>query len=112
MHEWLQLAFGALIVLAVFFTIHRHGRGNPESTGRLGKRVAELEKATERQAEKIDGIDEALERLSETTATRRDIETLRAEIAGDRAVSERTWHAVDRLQNFLIESALNRRKDG
>ncbi|WP_448660318.1 hypothetical protein ACPVPU_07350 [Sphingomonas sp. CJ99] len=42
MHDWLQLAIGAVILAAVLWAVRQHGSANPESTGKLSRQVARI----------------------------------------------------------------------
>ena len=45
--------------------------------------------------------------IADDMVTRADIDALRKEIAGDRSLAERTWHAVSRLESFFIERGIH-----
>lgn len=107
MSDYLQLAIAGVIVAMVFYAVWRNGRANPETTGRLARRMAKMEATVSAQGEKIQGVEESVDRLARSTATTGDITGLRAEIAADREINERTWGAVSRLQDFFIDKAIN-----
>lgn len=109
MHDWLQYAIAALIVFAVFYSVHRHGRGNPESTGRLARKVTKLEETLYQQGSKIEAVEVSVDRLATETATKTDIARIEQKIDGDRNINERTWSAVSRLQDFFIERGIGGR---
>lgn len=107
MNDKLQLLVAAVIVGLVLYSFFRHGRSNPENTGKLAKRMGEIEKTIGRQDERMRAMEGSIERLTQSTATSDDIAGLREMIAGDRAINDRTWAAVSRLQDFFVDKAIN-----
>lgn len=110
MNDYLQLAIAGVIVVAVFFTVWRHGRNNPESTGQLARRMRQIEETCAGIDPRIVTLEQSIERLTASTATSEDIAGLRQMIADDRAVNDRTWAAVSRIQDFFIERGIGARK--
>ena len=115
--DYLLLAF---ILIGIGVSIFRSGAANPVSTGKLSRRLSAVESQQQEQAQQIQQLDERIEKgltrlegsvsdVRSEMATRSDLVTLQRTIEGERALAERTWHAIDRLQNYLIESGLGRR---
>ncbi len=107
MNDYLQLAIAGLIVAAVLFSVWKHGRNNPESTGRIARRLTKLEETVSSQGQRISGVEESVDRLREETATRGDVEAVRVAVERDRDINERTWNAVSRIQDFFIDKAIS-----
>ncbi len=114
MNDYLQLAIGVMIMGLVLWSAYRHGTSNPESTGRLSRKFGELDKkltamaahSAERDSRYVE-LDAKVNGIADDMVTRADIDTLRKEIAGDRSLAERTWHAVNRLESFFIQRGIH-----
>lgn len=101
-----------IIVSVVLFAAHRMGQANPVGTGRLSKRLSAVEVKVAEQGEKLDSLDRVMNTLASSAAdTARSMDAMRLELSADRGLTERTWSAVDRLQNYFIEDAFKRRAD-
>ncbi len=99
-----------VIVAVVLFAAHRMGQVNPVGTGKLAKRLGAVELKVAELGEKTDNLDRVMTTLADSTAaTARSMDAMRVELAADRGLTERTWSAVDRLQNYFIQDAFNRR---
>lgn len=99
-----ELAIIALILGGIFLA-WRAGQANPEGTGRIAKRIGGL-----------DGRIKHVEAQLGQAATKTDlaklegeIDALREQMAGDRALAERTFASVQRIETFLIEKGLGGR---
>lgn len=100
----------AVIIAVVLYAAHRMGQVNPIGTGKLARRLSAVELKVAEQGEKLDGLERALGTLAVSSADMaRGVEAIRIELAGDRGLTERTWAAVDRLQNYFIEDAFRRK---
>jgi uncharacterized coiled-coil protein SlyX len=109
---YLDVIVTLLILAAVLWSAHRLGQANPVGTGRLARRMDQLELKVAEQGEKMAGVEQAVLLLSQTSSeTATAIQALRLETASDRGTTERTWEAVDRLQHFFIEEAFKRRAE-
>lgn len=113
----------ALILLGIGVSIFRSGAANPISTGRLSSRLSAVETQQQAQAQQIQALDERIENgltrlegsvddVRQAMATRADLAGLQRTMEGERALAERTWHAIDRLQQYLIENGLGRSRTG
>ncbi|MBV1917598.1 MAG: hypothetical protein KUG65_06010 [Sphingomonadaceae bacterium] len=107
MNDWFQLAIIAFIVVGLFVAIWKGGAANPEGTGRLGRKVTHLSGTVTGLSGRVGHVETELEELKAVAATAKDIETLRAEMAGDRDLAKRTWESVRRIEEHLIEKGLN-----
>ncbi|AJP73157.1 hypothetical protein TS85_17195 [Sphingomonas hengshuiensis] len=121
--------------MAVFVTVHRHGRGNPMGTGQLsrqiGKLFAEVQRlktsqgnaATKAELGVLAGEVRALEARAATSmeviALEGKVNTLRATLEGQlntvsaqvsdlKESSEVTRKGVEVIQNILMKGALDR----
>lgn len=113
MNDYLQISIGAMIIGIVLWSAWRHGASNPESTGRLARKFGELDKKLTAMAthsadrdKRYGELDAKVNGIADDMVTRADINALRSEIAGDRTLAERTWHAVNRLESFFIQRAI------
>ena len=108
--SYTDLIITLVIVGVVLFAAHRMGQANPVGTGRLSKRLSAVELKVAEQGAKLDSLEVVMGTLADSAAdTARGIDALRVEMAADRGLTERTWSAVDRLQNYFIEDAFKRR---
>lgn len=100
------------IVAIVLFAAHRMGQANPIGTGRLSKRLSAVELKVAEQGAKLDSMEGVMTTLASSAAeTARLMDAMRIELAADRGLTERTWAAVDRLQNYFIEQSFKQRID-
>lgn len=105
-----EIIITAFVVALVLFAMWRVGQLNPVGTGKLARRMNQLELRVAEQGQRMDGIERSVLLLAETSAsTSTSIEAMRVELAADRGLTERTWSAVDRLQNYFIEDSFKRR---
>ena len=122
MHSWLDYLVIAIILLGFGVVLYKGGAANPVGTGRLQRRVQQLAADVSSQGDKIEaletqvnvrvsGIEVQLRELSDRMALKADIDAVRRELAADKAISERTWHAVDRLQNYFIAFGVGRKEN-
>ncbi len=103
-----EIIVSVLIVVLILFATWRAGQVNPVGTGSLVRRITQLEVQVAEIDGRMDGIDKAVQQLVGTTdATNVAVAAMRLEMAGDRGVSERTWNAVARLQDYFIDQALD-----
>lgn len=108
--SYLEILITLAIVATVLFVAHRSGQANPTGTGRLSRRLSALETIVAGQGDKIESLDNAIVQLVENgVKTTELLQVVRIELASDRVSTERTWNAVDRLQNYFIESSFKRR---
>lgn len=84
-----QLAIIAVILLGIFIA-WRAGQANPESTGRLARRISKVESELNGKATTKD-----VARVSSK------VDALAAQIEGDRRLNERTYDAVRRIEDYL-----------
>ena len=105
--------FITLVVIGVvLFAAHRLGQANPIGTGKLARRLGAVELKVAELDGRLDNVDQALGTLAKSAAdTARGVEAIRIELAADRGLTERTWSAMDRLQNYFIEDAFERRRE-
>lgn len=104
-----EITITIFILALVLFAMWRVGQLNPVGTGRLARRMNQLEMRVAEQGVRMDGVEASVEKLAEVTAnTGISIGAMRIELAADRGLGERTWSAVDRLQNYFIEDSFKR----
>ena len=120
MSNWNEYLIAEVIGLGVLLAIWRGGQANPLSTGQISRRLGRLENAQVAQDEKINQLDEDLKQVKATMATGdalealqdtidKKFEVIRAEAQGDRALAQRTWNAIDRIQNYFVEFGIGRK---
>ncbi|RYY25225.1 MAG: hypothetical protein EOP62_14280 [Sphingomonadales bacterium] len=128
MSDYLQLAIAAAIVIAVFYSVHRHGRGNPEGTGALDRRMQKVEQtlkgcatrgSLDLLAEQVRNLEAHAASSGEVAAIEGKINLARAEIQGVRdlmserisgvaASAKRTEEGVQRIEKFFLEAGMQR----
>lgn len=105
-----EIIISAFVVALVLFAMWRVGQLNPVGTGNLSRRMDQLERRLGEQGVKVSEIERSVVLLADSSAeTSRSLSAMRVELAADRGLTERTWSAVDRLQNFFIEDSFKRR---
>lgn len=104
----------ALILLATWLA----GRANPVGTGKLVRRIDQLEVEVKNLDGRMDGLGDAVTHLTEdltaaAAVTRQKLETMQLEAAGDRALLQRTSYVIFRIQDHFMDSAVEQsfRKD-
>lgn len=108
--SYIDILITLVIVAAVLFAAHRLGQANPVGTGRLSRRLTEVEAKVSEQGNKLDRLEGVVATLADSTADiSRELSAVRMELAGDRGLAERTWSAIDRIQNYFIEDAFRKR---
>lgn len=113
MSDWLEWAIIVFIVLSIGFIALRHGRANPENTGRIGRKVNDVASDVQALSGRLGFFEEELEELKRDAATVKDIarleeriQTVRAEMQGHHALSQQTNSSVTRIERLLIERGL------
>jgi uncharacterized protein YoxC len=113
-YSWIELAIMAFIFISLCVLVWRGGQANPESTGRVIKRVSKLESKMggfegelELLKERVTQLDEAVERMILKMATKEDLQHLRDLMENDAKMNEKTWNAVHRIENFFLEKGVN-----
>ena len=107
--SYIDIIITGVIVVAVLYAAHRLGQVNPIGTGKLARRLSAVELKVASLDERFDRQDEALTTLADSaTTTAQSVAAMRIELASDRGLTERTWSAVDRLQNYFIEQSFKR----
>lgn len=94
MSDVFQLAIIAFILLGVFIA-WRAGQANPEGTGRLARRIGNVEKELQAKATTED-----------VAAVKSDVAAVKAKVDAEHELNARTFAAVSRIESFLIEKAL------
>lgn len=115
-YSWTELAIMLFIIAGFAVVIWRGGQANPESTGRLGKRLtkveskmSEVETEMEHVRDRLTEFEATLARVSEKMVTRSDLDNIEKLMARDALASSKTWAAVERLESFFINKAINSR---
>lgn len=102
-----ELIVSGLIVALILVATWRAGQSNPVGTGKLARRLTDVESRVIEIDRRMGDVEDSIKLLADSTAaTTAAIGSIRLEMAGDRGLSERTWSAVDRLQHFFIDQAL------
>lgn len=94
MSDLFQLAIIAVILLGIFIA-WRAGQANPEGTGRLARRIGNVEKELQGKAT-----------AGDVAAVKSDIAAVKAKVDAEHELNKRTFAAVQRIESFLIEKAL------
>lgn len=126
MNDYLQLAIGALILGGVLFSIWLHGRGNPETTGTLGRqlrshatKLAEMEETLKGCATTaaLGVLSSEVRALEASAASSGEVlalaaklnglsDTINAKIDGVKAAADRTEAAVARIEDYFIRRGI------
>lgn len=104
-----------LVLLLVLFAMWRVGQLNPVGTGKLARRINQLELKVAEQGQRMDGIERSIITIAETvagtneavTGIEKGITALRVEVAGDRGLTQRTWEGVSRLEGYFIQRSFD-----
>lgn len=91
MNDLFQLAIIAVILLGIFVA-WRAGQANPEGTGRLARRIGNVEKELQGKASGA-----AVAELA------KEVAELKSEMIGDRRVNQMTYDAVRRLEDYFLK---------
>lgn len=110
-----ELAIILFILLGIGWVVWKGGAANPEGTGTLGRRVNGISNKVSALSTRIEHIESDIEEMKHGAATTKDIqrlegliETVRAEMAGDRKMSDRTQHSLDRIERLILEKGLGK----
>lgn len=117
-----ELAIILFILLGIGWVVWKGGAANPEGTGTLGRRVNGISNKVSALSTRIEHIESDIEEMKHDAATSKDVQRLeqlvatvraemgawRAEAAGDRKMSERTQHSVDRIERLILEKGLGK----
>ena len=104
-----EMIITACVVVLVLFAMWRVGQLNPVGTGRLARRINALEGKVAQQGERLDGFEKSIVTIAgDVGSMGREVAAMRMELAADRGLGERTWSAVDRLQDYFIGEAFKR----
>ena len=105
-----EIVITVVIIAIVLFTAWRGGQANPVGTGKIARRLTVLESTVAQQGTKVDALDKGLGEIAQLVKKNdENLGAIRIELAGDRGLTERTWAAVDRLQQFFIQDSFDRR---
>ena len=127
MSDTLQLMIAGVIVAAVFFAVWKHGRGNPETTGHLGRKLSRQEAAIASLEAKLEGcatrgamdlLAEQVRSLEAHSASSGEViavqthlngvaNELNAKIDGVRRTADRTDAAVSRIEGYFLQKGVN-----
>jgi len=110
MNSWLEVVIAGVIVLGILVAILRTGQANPQPTGRLMTRILKVEGDFEGIKHRVGEMEKTLEAMERQMATKEDIEHLEKLMERDAATSKKTWDAIQRLENFFLQDAINGRK--
>jgi len=112
--EWAIIGF---IIVSIGYHVWRGGAANPESTGKLGRRLAGLSIKVNQIDERVGHVEGKVDKIELDGATTKDIEaleaviderfkTMRAEMAGHQEMSKATNRNVQRIYDIMLERGL------
>ena len=104
---WFEWAIIAFIVFAIAFVVWKGGAANPMGTGRLSRKVGHLSGDVSNLSIRVGHVETELDELKNTAATKADIATVRAEIAGLTALVNRSASGIERIERLFIEKGVN-----
>lgn len=109
MHNWTEYLVAAVIVIGLSFAVFRGGQANPFSTGQISRRLGRVEAENKAMSAKIDELETSVDTLKSQMATTSDVVRLEMKIQSLTAMVERSWHAIDRMQNYWVEIGIGKR---
>lgn len=115
MSDMLQWAIVAFITLGIALAVWRGGAANPQGTGKIAKEIGAMKGELTGLSTRIGYVEHEMEGLKTESASTKDIErleekitTVRAEMAGNRELAERTYTSVERIERLILERGLSR----
>lgn len=119
--SWLEIAIIALIGAGFVAVIWRGGAANPETTGRLARRIGKLDEHVGQLDRNLGALDIEVRRIDSHAASKTDIRRLEravegvekvvAEMGRDAASREATLghvkSQVDRIVNVIVNKGMN-----
>ena len=128
MSDWFQWTVIAFVILSITWHVFRTGAANPESTGKLGRKVnglaAQVSALSGRTAtqvsamsERIGQVEAQMTELRQVSATSKDVQaleklvdekcnSLRSEIDGHKEISQQTNRNVQRIYDIMLNKGL------
>ncbi len=120
MSSYLELAIIAVILIGIALAVWRGGQANPESTGKLNRRLTAMDGELREVVNRVGTLDRRVGDIERHSAKSADIarlekhlEALKEQVAGLRAsdagMVARIDHAcqqVDRLYDFIVERGM------
>jgi len=126
--DMMAVAISLVIVALVFWSVHRHGRTNPESTGKLSREIKKQAAAITALETKVgacatrgalDLLAEQVRNLEAHAASSGEVIHLSAQLAGLRELMEAKLNALEdaknetregvrRIEAILMKGALDR----
>lgn len=90
--SYFEMAIIAFILAGIAVAVWKGGQANPESTGKLARRMARVELELKEKAT-----------VGDVAALGTEIAELKSEMAGDRRVNQLTYESVKRLEGYFIQ---------
>ncbi len=113
MSDFSQWAMIAFISLGIVVAIWRGGAANPQGTGKLANQMHAMKSEITGLSTRVGSMEYEVTELKEDSASTKDIErleekisTVRAEMAGNRELAERTYTSVERIERMILERGL------
>lgn len=119
--SWLETAIIIFIGIGLATVIWRGGAANPETAGRLARRIGKLDEHVGQLDGKVTGIEAEVRRIDDHAASKADIRRLERAVAGleklvaemgrDAASREATLdhvkQQVDRIVGVIVNKGMN-----
>lgn len=95
--SYFEPAIIALILLGICFLVFRGGQANPESTGRLARRIGQVESELKGVKGKVTEIETRVTEIDRRGATIADIERIEGKLADAKEARDRIEVAANQL---------------
>lgn len=99
----IELFIMAFIIIGILVVVFRHGRANPENTGKISRDLMTIKG----EVRELETRFEAIERSVGQMATKADLARIETKLDGHRELSDRTAQGVRRLEDFFLEKGVN-----
>lgn len=113
--DYIEMAIIAFILLGIGYSAFKGGAANPVGTATLERRINGISNKVSTLSSRIETIESDTKEIKQEAVTSQDFErlagqmaTVRAEMAGDRKMAERTQHSLDRIERLILEKGLGK----
>lgn len=100
--SYFEAAIIAFILLGIAVATWRGGQANPESTGRLSRRMGQFESELKQVKGKVDTIETRVTEIDRRGATIQDIERIEAQLADAKAARDRIEQSTADITKTVV----------
>ena len=101
--SYFELSIIAFILLGIGVAVWRGGQANPESTGKIARRQAQLDADMKSVKAKVDAIETRVTEIDRRAATIADIERIEGVLADAKEGRDRIERAADDITKSLAD---------